>query len=114
MEKQHKVSEKSLANLIPFVKGDPRCHRGGRPKSFDQLRKLAIKIMREDITIEETEETISTIENILRDWTKSKDIKKQIAAVEYAYGKVPDKLEHVLKDNIVIDWTGQVENNDKG
>ena len=29
-------------NLKPFVKGDKRINRNGRPKSFDALRRLAV------------------------------------------------------------------------
>ena len=31
-------------NLIPFIKGDPRINRDGRPKNFDALRELAREI----------------------------------------------------------------------
>ena len=33
--------------LKPFVKGDPRINRKGRPKSFDALRSLAQEIAHE-------------------------------------------------------------------
>src|SRR5216110_1850870 len=37
--------------LKPFVAGDPRINRAGRPKFFDQLRKLAIAIACEQVTL---------------------------------------------------------------
>ena len=33
------------------------------------------------------------VECILRDWSESKDVQKQIAFVQYGYGKPPDKIE---------------------
>ena len=78
--------------LKPFVAGDPRINRAGRPKFFDQLRKLAITIACEQVTLSNGRK-ISLIEAILRSWTRSKEPALQIKFVEIAYGKVPDKLE---------------------
>ncbi len=33
-----------------FVKGDPRINRGGRPRTFDAARALALKVGNEPIT----------------------------------------------------------------
>ena len=38
-------------------------------------------------------------EAILRDWAISNDIAKQKAFIEYAFGKVPDKLETTGLEN---------------
>jgi hypothetical protein len=75
-----------------FVKGDPRINRKGRPKSFDQLRKLAQEIADEKV-IDRRGNKITLLEAMLRSWAKSKDPVLQKAFIEYAFGKVPDKLE---------------------
>jgi hypothetical protein len=56
----------------PFVKGDPRINRSGRPKSIDDLRKLAQSIGDEMVTTEEGER-MPLAEVILRIWAKSKE-----------------------------------------
>lgn len=78
--------------LKSFVAGDPRINRAGRPKFFDQLRKLAIAIACEQVTLSNGRK-ISLIEAILRSWARSKEPALQIKFVEIAYGKVPDKFE---------------------
>ena len=76
-----------------LVKGDARINRKGRPRSYDQLRKLAQAIANETTTDNEGNQ-ITTIVAILRSWATSKQPSLQIAFVEYAFGKVPDKHEH--------------------
>jgi hypothetical protein len=76
----------------PFAKGDPRINRSGRPKSIDDLRKLAQSIGDEMVTTEEGER-MPLAEVILRSWAKSKEPMLQRAFMEYGYGKPPDKLE---------------------
>ena len=75
-----------------FVKNDPRINRKGRPRSFDQLRKLAQEIADEEVT-DRRGEKIRLAEAILRSWAQSKEPILQKSFMEYAYGKVPDKLE---------------------
>lgn len=76
--------------LKPFVKGDPRINRGGRPKSFDAFRELAQKIVNED----------GQAEKILRQWAKNPH--KQRDLVEYAFGKVPEKIEATGLENKTV------------
>ena len=72
----------------PFVKGDPRINRKGRPRSFDELRKLGQETVTTSRGI-----SITLAEAILRSWAESKEPILQKAFMEYAFGKVPDKLE---------------------
>ena len=94
-------------NLKPFIKGDSRCWRKGRPKTFDAARELAQSIAQEvaqangsDVVIEKHKVTV--IEAILRKWASSKDPRLQMAFVEYAYGKPPTKTELTGSDGGAI------------
>ena len=105
--------KRDYSHLVPFVPGDPRINRKGRPKTIDAVRRLAQSIGSEEITSQG--EVFTQIELILRDWVTSKTFEKQLAFVQYAYGKVPD---HILTDgrdvSIIIDWdkVTQVDGND--
>jgi hypothetical protein len=98
-------------NLKPFVKGDPRIWRGGRPKSFPALQELAQQIAHEtakaggsDVVIDGHKVTVT--EAVLRQWFQSKDFQKQRAAMEIAFGKVPQALEvsGPRQGPIVVRW----------
>ena len=75
--------------LKPFVKGDPRINRHGRPRGFDQVRKLAQAIAHEELTLSNGQK-MSVVEAILRSWVVSKEPMLQIRFMEIAFGKVPD------------------------
>lgn len=87
-----------------FKKGDPRINRKGRPANFDALRELALQIAHEEaksrgkdgqpgppIVINGHKVTVAEI--VLREWFMSKDFHKQKAAIEIAFGKVPERHE---------------------
>lgn len=74
-----------------FVKDDPRINRRGRPKGFDTLRALALKICAEIVTNPETKEKISVAEDILREMRA--DPKQRKDLLEIAYGSVPKALQ---------------------
>ena len=94
----------AAANLKPFVKGDPRINRKGRPKSFDALRELAQAIAHEKVRTEKgatiiiNGHSVTTAEAIMRKWAISRDPRLQRAFVEIAFGKVPQPLELTGKD----------------
>ena len=89
--------------LKPFVKGDPRINRKGRPKTFDAARELAQQIAHEVCKIkppnEEEQELVidghyvTVAEAVLRSWATSNEPKLQIAFMEWAFGKVPNVTE---------------------
>ncbi len=85
---------RSRANLKPFGKGfDPRRNLKGRPKSFDEVRELAQQLSHE------SQNGKPAIEQVLRRWMNSPEPSLQKAFVEYAFGKVPDKLEATGLEN---------------
>ena len=93
----------------PFVKGDPRINRKGRPKSFDALRQLAQQIAHEEAKAKDKDtgafvpvvidgHVATTTELILRKWASSNDPRLQMAFIEVAFGKVPNPVELTGKD----------------
>jgi hypothetical protein len=75
--------------LKPFVKGDVRINRSGRPRGFDEMRKMALRIACEMVTLQNGRR-MSVIEALLRSWVCSKEPALQIKFMEIAFGKVPD------------------------
>ncbi len=76
----------------PFVKGDPRCWRKGRPKSFDQLRELAQEISHREIKSKDGE-SITLTEAVLLKLAEAKDPQSLKTFLEFSFGKVPDELK---------------------
>jgi hypothetical protein len=83
---------------MPFVKGDPRINRKGRPRSFNALRKLALELSHEPVKTKDGA-TITAVESILRQMAN--DPKQRELFLQYAYGKIPDKLDISL-DSIKV------------
>jgi len=110
--------------LKPFVKGDPRINRKGRPKTFDAVRALAQEIAIELVRRQDGEpalvngKALTTVELILRSWAQSQDPRKQLAFIEYAYGKVPQQTEVTGKDGgpveLVVKYVDKRGDNDEG
>lgn len=75
-----------------FVKGDPRCWRGGRPKTFNAVRKLVQQISNEEVT-DKNGEKMRRIEKIMRSWATSQSPILQLSFIQYGFGKPPEKVE---------------------
>jgi hypothetical protein len=92
----------------PFVKGDPRINRKGRPRSFDALRALARQIANEVATSKAQEpivingHVVTVAEMILRNWAR--DAKLQAHFIEIAYGKVPDSVEFPGALKVLVEY----------
>lgn len=80
-------------NLKPFVKGDKRINRKGRPKSFDALRKLAQQIAAEELQSTDGD-VITRIEALLRVMSTSRNPADRKTFLEYAFGKPKEEIEH--------------------
>lgn len=92
-----KQKHKGTANLKPFVKGDPRINRKGRPKSFDELRSLAQDLFHKELPSGDT-----IAESLLKYCAASKEPALIRLLFEYAYGKVPDKIETNAPTSLII------------
>jgi hypothetical protein len=103
------------ANLRPFVAGDPRINRRGRPKGFDEFRRLAQAIAHEKVT-DKDGNPMTAVERVLRGWRDSKEPALQKAFIEYAFGKVPDKIETTGLENkpVLVVHFGHPRKTDNG
>lgn len=94
-----------------FTKGDPRINRNGRPKNFDELRSLAQEIAHEEITLPDGRK-LTKAAALLYKWFQSSEPSLQKAFMEYAYGKVPDKIEgEILKKTLHLHYDHEQRGN---
>lgn len=91
---KHPNSLKNLEKRKPFVKGDSRINPGGKVKSFEDLRKYFQEIANENV---DGETRIRRIAEMMANHPK---LMKTF--LEFAYGKVPLKLEGELSGDLVI------------
>ena len=81
----------------PFTKGDPRINRKGRPRNFDQLRRLAISILSEPAKGADGQPIVidghiaTNAELILRSAMKHPHFARWL--IEVAFGKPPERIE---------------------
>ena len=90
------------ANLKPFVKGDKRINRDGRPATAASLSALAKRIGHEVATKKNGEvltgpdgRPVTVIETILRQWAQNP--RQQGDFVDRAYGKVATPVDVTSK-----------------
>ena len=89
-------------NLKPFKKGkDPRRNMNGRPKSFDKLRKMALRVAGQDAA-EKDGEILSRVELMFMAMSTSKNAADRRLFLEYAFGKVKDEVDVNSKDIIEV------------
>ena len=112
MTRKGKVSEKSKANLKPFVKGDPRINRNGRPKSFDQLRELFQQIASEEVENYDGKK-VTRAEAIGMIMASDKRLMREF--LEFAYGKVPlSQIVDITSGGKPLNWKDFINNDDDG
>jgi hypothetical protein len=81
-----------------FVKGDPRINRNGRPRSFDEFRSLAQKIAHQNLTLKDGRR-LTIAEALLEKCARSGEPALIKTFFEYAFGKVPEKIETTGLEN---------------
>lgn len=84
-----------------FKPGDVRINRKGRPKTFDKLRALAVQVAGEA-----NEAGVTRIMAMMREMAVSKNAADRKLFLEYAYGKVPEKVD-LSVDEIVVTLKGK-------
>ena len=80
----------------PFVKGDSRINRKGRPKvpkSAIELQKLIDEIAAEEVEHPVTHEKIQRLRLMLRSMMMGKDTSGKVHILDRRYGKVTDKID---------------------
>jgi hypothetical protein len=87
-----------------FKKGhDSRRNLTGRPKSFTEFRALVQSVMSEEIDYKPRKNgktlRVSAAEAMVRHATRSQDPALMRLAFEYAFGKVPDRIETTGLEN---------------
>lgn len=100
-------------NLKPFVKGDPRCWRLGRPKNFDSWRNLNKAILNETAKDSAGKPIVinghiaTNAEMIVRTWVKDRRLQEKV--IEAAYGKVKEAAEEENTGTSIPDPTLRVD-----
>ncbi len=90
---------------------DARRNLNGRPRSFDALRAIAQEICHEELELKDGRKII-VAEAVLRAWAKSPEPQLQKAFIEYAFGKVPDKIDATMehKSKLYLNYSHEESN----
>ena len=96
-------------NLKPFEKEDSRINRRGRPRKADLFAQYSRSMLEELVPYGPDNRYMTRLEAILREWLDSGVFRKQLAVIQYAYGKVPNNPPFDGRDaQIVVDWNGKI------
>ena len=91
---------------MPFVKGDPRINRKGRPKSFDKLRALAVDMASQPALDKGGNhilihgKPVTNAQAILYQWLTDKKYQKDF--MEIAFGKVPTNIDVTSRGELIV------------
>jgi hypothetical protein len=85
----------------PFVKGDPRINKAGRPRKLPDLDSLLIEVLGEHVR---GKEALKGILIALRKKANAGDVRAAELLMDRAYGKIKQQTEH--SGTIAVPITG--------
>lgn len=102
-EKRSNTADEQRKPGKPFVKGDKRINRKGRPKTFDKLRAMVQETLNGDLKIKKpTGETVETtrLRLMLESMTTGGNPADHRLLLEYGFGKVKEEVDitHTWKE----------------
>jgi hypothetical protein len=125
-----KSRRKSKPNKGVFKKNDPatgerdeRINRSGQNRKYTELHRMIDRLFNEKYPIKRDGDIIgemTALETMMRQWLLSGEYQKQVKALEYWAGKVPDELllnsesDAIIKENIDLLTDGQLDRLIKG
>ena len=103
--KQSGTHKRNTKGLIPFVKGDPRINRNGRPSNSAELNNLLDEIFAEQVE-DERGRKVEKLRVMLNRMMISKNAASQIHLLDRRFGKIPDVIKGEGKDGEIVIHVG--------